>query len=613
MESLLARALGLCLLTSVYAGACSEPKSAGIDEGTEHGSESSTDGMQGSTGGASTETGGQGSHGAGAPSVDDDVAELFPDAPALPTNVTEEEGVIVTRVADRGRRRHEPSCISDALGAGPDTCDFDNYHFMYWTHSARTLDWTLRDSVVSGGGSIQIEIDMRSPHGQNGADVGQNSPNIRCFTQYGTVTGFYQNYVMQPLDAPAASATRFTHTVTSYSDSNTGGATRPLEVGDLLECEVTMRWQELVDRGFQANYYSRRIRYAVGRGGLLGVNRDPHVGPVSVNEAQLLGGGTTDSVRAPGERARSFMQFALNGSHEELVSFLDGRRLFRTSFIDGTHDDPTGTHDPAPSQPTFEEAALGVTPPIAESAARCSNCHVNDGNGPRFTGMERATPALLGVGLLEAITTRDLLDNEAAQATDDEPGVFGRVQRQERDGVVYAGRFGWTASQISVEEQVVRALETEMGVSAATLPSGFLRDLVNYVRLLAVPAPRATDLWGMPGAEYFSDFGCGSCHLVRSYVTGPHPLSSLRAQKIQPLTDLLVHDLGQGAFRTTPLWGLGLKATVRGEPRYWHDDSQVSLSGAIALHAGEASASRDAFDAANAEQREELLEFLNAL
>lgn len=609
---------GTCALVGTWLGGCSPRESPLGDVGSSAGGQGAGGAAQagGGTaprGGISTAGGSGGGGAAGSPATETVPEDLFPEAPALPTTVHQEGDLLVTRVADRGRRRHEPSCIADALGAGPDTCDFDNYHFMYWTHGARTLEWTLVDGVASGGGAIRIEIDMKSPHAQNGANAAQNVPNLRCFTQYGTVTGFYQNYAMQPALGGGATATRFTHTITSHSDSNAQGASRALAVGDLLDCEVTMRWQELVDRGFQANYYSRRIRYAVGRGGLLGVNRDPNVGPVSVHEDQLLGGGTTDSVRAPGERGRSFMQFALNGSHDELVAFLDGRRLFRTSFIDGAHHDPTGTTDPAPAQPTFIEAALGVTPGIAESAARCSSCHVNDGNGPRFAGMERATPALLGVGLLEAILVEDLLENEAAQATDGDPATQGRLRREEREGHVYAGRFGWLADAITVEEQVARALEREMGVDLAALPAGFLRDLTSYVSLLAVPAPRATDLWATPGAARFASLGCANCHLTRSYVTGPHPLQSLRAQTIKPLTDLLVHDLGAGDVRTTPLWGLGLKTTVRGEARYWHDDEKTSLEGAIEAHGGEGATSRAAFRGASATERAELLAFLEAL
>ena len=222
--------------------------------------------------------------------------------------------------------------------------------------------------------------------------------------------------------------------------------------------------------------------------------------------------------------------------------------------------------------------------------------------------MMTATPALLGVGLLEAIRVEDLLENEAMQL------AGGHLRREERDGVVYAGRFGWSADAVSVEEQVRRALEREMGVEPSTLPEGALERLVDYVRLLAVPAPRAEDLWAMPGAGRFDDFSCTHCHLDRSYVTGSHPLQSLRSQTIRPLSDLLVHDLGQGeTYRTTPLWGLGLKTTVRGETRYWHDDSASSLEAAIELHGGEAENSRAAFRSATPEEQEALLEFLQAL
>lgn len=543
--------------------------------------------------------------------IETDIEDLFPDEPGAPTTITREGSTIVTRVADRGRRRHEPSCSADALGQGPDTCDFDNYHFMYWTRNARTLEWTLRDDIGAEGGTFEVTVDMKSAHAQNGANEQQNVPQLRCFTQYGTVTGFYQNYAMAAVEGSTMTATRFRTTLSSYSDATQGGASRPLRAGDLIECEITLRWQELVERGFQANYYSRRIRYVAGQGGLWGFNRDPNIGPVSSLEAQLLGGRTTDTVRSPGERGRSFMQFALNGSHEELTSFLDGRRLFRTSFVDGRHRDPTGTFDPAAAQPVFEEAALGVAPPIAEAEARCSGCHENDGGGPVFPGMTRAAPALVGLGLLEAIRVEDLLENEATQAS--EGRVHGRLRRETRDGRVLAGRFGWMGTAVSVREQTRTALEAEMGVEPDELPPRFIDELVAYLSLLAVPAPRAEDLWDLPGARVFAELGCADCHRTRPYVTGSHPFQSLRAQTIVPFTDLLVHDFGSEELRTTPLWGLGLKALVRGEARYLHDDSATSIAAAIKSHSGDAAASALAFTDASPESRSALLEFLEAL
>lgn len=563
--------------------------------------------------GGSRDAGAADAAGAAGAAHDTELSDVFPQTDDQPTSVSREGDVIVTRIAERGRRRHEPSCLWQTLGEGPDTCDFENYHFMYWTHEARTFEWTIRDSVLAGKSSIAIEIDMRSPHGHNGADDNQNAPNLRCFTQYGTVTGFHQNYAMLPVGAPLAGATRFQREISAFSGAS-AAESRPLQAGDLMECELTLRWQELVDRGFQANYYSRRIRYVVGRGGFWGFNGDVNIGPTSRLESNLLGGRTSDSVVVTGERDRAFMQFVMNGSLPELTEFLDGRRLFHTSFVDGTHSDPGGTHDPAAAQPTFEQAALGVTPPIAEAASRCSGCHMNDGNGPMFTGMQRATPALLGMGLLEAIPVAELLRNEADQLLDSDPLTAGRLRRQQRGSKTLAGRFGWSGDAVSVEEQVSKALENEMGVAPTLLPPGFLQALSTYVRLLAVPAPRSADLWGMPGAKRFVEVGCSNCHLTRGYVTGSHPLQALRRQNIYPFTDLLQHDLGSGQnFRTTPLWGVGLKATVRGEPHYLHDDSATSFDAAIAAHGGEAANSREAFDAGSEQLRSELRAFLEAL
>lgn len=552
--------------------------------------------------------------GTGAAEAANQLSPLFPNASRDPENVAFESGAIVSRFADRGRRRHEPSCIADELGHGPDTCDFDNYHFMYWTHGARTLDWTLVDRTPSGSSELEFTVDMKSPHGQNGADVGQNAPNLRCFTVYGTVTGFHQNYVMQPLDGPLASATVFRHTLTNYSAHD--GSTRPLATGDLVECEVTMRWQELVLRGFQANYYSRRIRYIVGSGGIRAFNGDPNIGPVSLDPEQLLGGGTTDTVRAPGERERSYMQFSLNGSHGELTRFLDGRRLFRTSFVDGVHRDPTGTADPESAQPRYEEMALGVVPQVPESAARCANCHENDGSGPRFPGMRRAAPALVGLGLLEAIDGDELLANEAWQGSGAtrSGNVRGVLSRLERGGKTFAGRFGWTADAIDIEEQIRRALGQEMGVVDGALTDDAVAHLVDYVRLLAVPAPRSSNLLGEPGFAVFEDAGCGDCHLTRTYETGAHPLGSLRSQTIRPLTDLLLHDMGgEEPYRTPPLWGIGLRAVVRGEHRYLHDDSATSLEQAIDAHRGEGAWSARAFAQLGEPERRALLAWLEAL
>ncbi len=85
-------------------------------------------------------------------------------------------------------------------------------------------------------------------------------------------------------------------------------------------------------------------------------------------------------------------------------------------------------------------------------------------------------------------------------------------------------------------------------------------------------------------------------------------------------SDLLLHDLGpdlddkvvQGHaggrdWRTTPLWGLGLR------PRLLHDGRAHTIAEAIAAHGGEAAAARTRFAAISADDREALLAFLAGL
>ena len=104
--------------------------------------------------------------------------------------------------------------------------------------------------------------------------------------------------------------------------------------------------------------------------------------------------------------------------------------------------------------------------------------------------------------------------------------------------------------------------------------------------------------------------------------------AALSNTTIHPFTDLLLHDMGTGLadnrpefgatereWRTTPLWGIGLTATVLA-PRaenYLHDGRARTLEEAILWHGGEAAAAQQAFVTASAAAREDLIRFLRSL
>jgi CxxC motif-containing protein (DUF1111 family) len=102
-------------------------------------------------------------------------------------------------------------------------------------------------------------------------------------------------------------------------------------------------------------------------------------------------------------------------------------------------------------------------------------------------------------------------------------------------------------------------------------------------------------------------------------------LPPLKVPALQPFlvknifTDFKRHDLGPGFHErnydgtiqkqllTTPLWGVG------STPPYGHDGRSMTLEDVILRHGGEAQAARDAFAAAPARERSDLISFLNSL
>lgn len=262
----------------------------------------------------------------------------------------------------------------------------------------------------------------------------------------------------------------------------------------------------------------------------------------------------------------------------------------------------------------------------------------------------RVAPAMLGLGLLEAIPDEVLL----AQADPDDAdgdGISGRVNRVHdiRSGELVIGRFGWKAGQPTVEQQVASAFFGDLGITSSLFPnenctqvqaacqaapSGGspeisdedLERLVLYSQSLAVTAMRDIfDPRVREGAELFVSSGCSACH-TPSYVTGEHEIDAFENQLIFPYTDLLLHDMGPDLadnrpefsangqeWRTPPLWGIGLIETVNGHTRYLHDGRARNLTEAILWHGGEAGESAEVFKALSVEQRENLIRFLRAL
>jgi CxxC motif-containing protein (DUF1111 family) len=257
---------------------------------------------------------------------------------------------------------------------------------------------------------------------------------------------------------------------------------------------------------------------------------------------------------------------------------------------------------------------------------------------------------LVGMGLLEAIDDRTILAQEDPEDRDGD-GISGRAHRVTgADGTVGIGRFGWKASQPTLEGQVIAALHGDIGITsprrpdedltsdqraAINAPSGGSPEIdahkvgriAHYMRALAVPNQRrSVDEDVARGRALFEAARCTACHLPEARTGGASQLAQLRGATIHPYTDLLLHDMGEGLaddrrdgdasgreWRTPPLWGIGLLETVNGNQNYLHDGRARTIEEAVLWHGGEAQRSRDAFALMSADERAALLAFLSSL
>lgn len=271
----------------------------------------------------------------------------------------------------------------------------------------------------------------------------------------------------------------------------------------------------------------------------------------------------------------------------------------------------------------------------------------------------RVAPPMIGLGLLEAIPAEDILALADPDDADGD-GISGRPNFawSPEYGRVMLGRFGWKAGTPTVHQQSADASAGDMGISNPLHPAGYgdctaaqtacraapdggdapgtdgleidaaALDLVSfYARNLAVPARRdLDDPVVLRGKQLFAEANCIACHRPKFVTARLKDRPEQSFQLIWPYSDLLLHDMGPGLadgrpegmadgreWRTAPLWGIGLTASVAEPASYLHDGRARSLLEAVLWHGGEAEAAKQAVVALPKSDRDALIRFLESL
>lgn len=268
------------------------------------------------------------------------------------------------------------------------------------------------------------------------------------------------------------------------------------------------------------------------------------------------------------------------------------------------------------------------------------------------TSSKFTPPANTGLGFLELVSDEDIL--AMADPTDaDQDGISGVANWKEIPDYLapfpnaipqngkYIHRFGKKAAAYNLLHQTVNAYNQDMGVTSVFEPidpySGLevepevdmntINEIVFYLQTLKAPIPREEDNEQIvAGKMLFEQINCSGCHKP-TLKTSTSSISVLSNKEFHPYTDLLLHDMGDALddgytegsaetyeWRTPPLWGLGLSPNSQGGEYFlMHDGRAKSIEEAILLHGGEATASKNAYEALSSTEKDNLLEFLKSL
>jgi CxxC motif-containing protein (DUF1111 family)/predicted lipoprotein with Yx(FWY)xxD motif len=441
------------------------------------------------------------------------------------TSFVTNDGVIVTRFADRGRDRHakEPKL----------NFNYDHYLAHYWQY--RTMRVQFEDYVPAGQSLLKATwitesaLSAREFRAWYAGETTEGQFHLNNTNAVYHGSGEWNNNFERVGDGD-----QHKYTVNITAKHLGASQTEVLQAGMNMEFEISM-FLAAPPAGARKNYYATSFVYKIGEPGLHPFKWD--VGQkdgTPIAQRGRSGGGTTLGYNYTAEPAGRFMQMATNMAPGNANSFVLGRRVHHTSFLSGIHgerhDNPvwtehqykSGTHyinescagchvrngralvadvggsldkwvfkvgdasgnpmssigsvlQPAKVGNVTSEGSVTLGPwtNISQgefAGLRSPNYQFTNVSPPQFSA--RIAPSLVGMGLLEAVDEATIL-SWVDESDENADGISGRASMvaDPETGETRLGRFGYKAATFSVKHQVASAFNTDMGVMTSMIPN----------------------------------------------------------------------------------------------------------------------------------------------
>lgn len=369
------------------------------------------------------------------------------------TQYREPDGTLVTLMGARTTERHARERGED--WNLPDVAPGRYFTFPTFYFQNRTMGLEIRDTIPAGG--KKIEFFLRVNEGTfDGTTFSlfRNilNPNVR---DYGwSLNGGFDN--AKEGNLPLCHAGQPKEDCKLVIDSNwRTDPHSPLKVGDRIELAPAPRLKRdpVIDGG-GSRYYSFEQLYVVGVGMKPWYGVAPNLDSDVLPDATLLGGDASVSYNYSEEPMRGFQQMVNNIGIQNTMRFVQGRRLFHTSFADGKHSEHPNDN------PIFTQHVNQLGPRFNQ--VQCIGCHIANG---------RSAAATIGARL----DTMSFLTGGAA--TD------GRRAADPNYGLTVLQRAAdASASDFSVTLQ-------RQDITVRTLPDGERVELAKPVYAFKGPAP----------------------------------------------------------------------------------------------------------------------------